>query len=263
MSHVLPGQPWPCLPVQLRGERGLWPGGAAAAADGAALGGRHLLPELQDHPGLEIRECPRAQHPYPAAGAALGTLTPTVGTTRGTLSPPCGCCPRHPKSLVWAPQTCNVGTTLGTPNLCCGHQPGHPKAMVKPGPLGTPTPRPGQRRGTPSGGGGVSRCLPPGAGLREQPEVQGGEVHHRDVAHGEGERLGLRGTAGAPPPSSTPAPAGTCAGVLAVGAPPPSRLPSALRAPGASRCPPCGGRCPSPARGGCGGFSRAIKAFLF
>lgn len=220
---VLPGQPWPCLPVQLRvstaghprdsghgprvggqrggswavgtrespraavlavpgcampgcampvadtpppalraqGERGLWPGGAAAAADGAALGGRHLLPELQDHPGLEIRECPHAHHPYPAAGAASGTLTPTVGTTWGTLSPPCGRCPRHPKSLVWAPQTHNVDTTLGSPKLCCGHQPGHPKAMVKPEPLGTPTPGPGQRRGTPSGAGGCLTLPPP------------------------------------------------------------------------------------------------------
>lgn len=33
--------------------------------------------------------------------------------------------------------------------------------MVKPGPLGTPTPRPGQRRGTPSGWGGVSHAASP------------------------------------------------------------------------------------------------------
>lgn len=50
---------------------------------------------------------------------------------------------------------------------------------------------------------------------------------------------------GAPPPSSTPAPAGTCAGVLAVvGAPPPSCL---LQCPESTWCqpvPPWGGTVP-------------------
>lgn len=105
------------------------------------------------------------------------------------------------------------------------------------------------------GWGGVSQAaLPPGAGLREQPEVQGGEVHHRDVAHGEGERLGLMARRGHPT-------APRCQGGSAV--PPPHNS-----AP--SRCPVVGAPCrgitgPITSMGGgaAGSFFRGIKAFFF
>lgn len=41
-----------------QGERGLWPGRGESSADRLACGGRYLLWELQDDPGLEIRKCP-------------------------------------------------------------------------------------------------------------------------------------------------------------------------------------------------------------
>uniref|UniRef100_A0A8V1AAS7 Yippee like 4 n=1 Tax=Gallus gallus TaxID=9031 RepID=A0A8V1AAS7_CHICK len=91
-------------------------------------------------------------------------------------------------------------------------------------------------------------AVPTGAGIREQPEVQGGEVYHRDVTHGEGERLGLSSMAGTPQrhlPWQAP---GT--GLLTWA------LPTLLFS-GGTPCQPVppdgvGARGPSPAHRGCG-----------
>ncbi len=49
------GEPGPRLPVQLRGEHRLRPGGGADPPDGPARGRRHILRLLQDHTRVEVR----------------------------------------------------------------------------------------------------------------------------------------------------------------------------------------------------------------
>lgn len=175
-------------------------------------------------------------------------VCPPCGTPRSRCRVNVGCGPAEQRLLLTGLhsvadifcQSCK--TTLGwkyvsAPLTCCRRCPGVPTpSMGIPG-HSNPNCCPGHVL-APQSLSWADTVSPPGTGIREQPEVQGGEVHHRDVAHGEGERLGLtRGRSwdgGAP---------GGALGDPLLGTVP---VPPGWHQPR-----------------GLGGFSRAIKAFFF